>query len=122
MSDKRTLVLGASPNPSRYSYVATIRLSSAGHSVIPVGIRNGDINGIPIETDLKKWDDVDTITMYMNSERQKQFYDYILDEIHPKRIIFNPGAENRELAQLASDRGIETIDACTLVMLSIGNY
>lgn len=122
MSGKRTLVLGASPNPSRYSYVATQRIAAAGHPVIPLGIRKGDINGIPIEIAPEAWKDVDTVTMYMGAEKQKQFYDYLLETIKPKRIIFNPGAENPELERLAIAKGIAPVNACTLVMLSIGNY
>lgn len=119
---KKTLVLGASPNSGRYSYLATQRLKNAGHDVIPLGLRQGEIDGIPIEIQRKDWKDIDTITMYMNAGRQKEYYDYILNVIKPARIIFNPGAENEELTELANKKGIETIDACTLVMLSIGNY
>lgn len=119
---KKTLVLGASPNSGRYSYLATQRLKEAGHEVIPLGVKAGEIDGIDIQTERKPWRDIHTVTMYMNAARQRELYDYILNEIKPERIIFNPGAENAELEQLAAGKGIETIDACTLVMLSVGNY
>ncbi len=118
---KKTLVLGATPNPSRFAYLATLRLQHYGHPVELVGIRKGDIAGIPIRHELLPINDVHTVTLYLNPERQKPYYDYILS-IHPKRIIFNPGTENPELETLAEAQGIETVEGCTLVMLSTGQY
>jgi len=122
MHSKKTLVLGASPNPVRYSNIATIRLRMYGHEVIPLGIRKGSIDGLDIELEPSEWDDVDTVTLYMNPSRQEPFYPYILDTIKPKRIIFNPGTENDELKQMAEEKGIECVYACTLVMLSVDSY
>lgn len=118
---KKTIVLGATPNPSRYAYLATKKLKAYGHEVIPLGIRKGEIEGIKIENSTPQYEGVDTVTLYLNADLQKQYYDYILS-LKPKRIIFNPGAENFELARLAKEQDIETELACTLVMLSIGNY
>ncbi len=118
---KKTIVLGATPNPERYAYRATERLKAHGHQVIPMGIRKGEIDGIKIENTTPQYEDVDTVTLYLNPERQKLYYDYILS-LKPKRIIFNPGTENFELVRLAKERGIAVELACTLVMLSIGNY
>jgi len=118
---KKTVVLGATPNPSRYAYAATQRLSRQGHEVVPVGIRKGEIEGIPIQLGQPEVDEVDTVTLYLNAQRQDQYYDYILG-LQPKRIIFNPGTENPELVRLAQEKGIETEIACTLVMLSVGSY
>lgn len=118
---KKTVVLGASTNPSRYSYKATSKLKASAHEVIPVGIKKGDIEGIVIENDTPNIEDVDTITLYLNPKRQVQYYDYILS-LKPKRIIFNPGTENPELMKLAEENGIESEVACTLVLLSLGNY
>lgn len=118
---KKTLVLGATPNPSRFAYLATLRLQHYGHPIELVGIRKGDIAGIPIRHELLPLEDVHTVTLYLNPERQKPYYDYILS-IHPKRIIFNPGTENPELEALAEAQGIETLEGCTLVMLSTGQY
>lgn len=118
---KKTLVLGASNNPSRYSYRATRMLTQHGYEAVPVGIKKGNIAGIEIINDTPESDDIDTITLYLNPERQKQYYDYILS-LQPNRIIFNPGTENYELAKLAKEQGIETEIACTLVMLSTGQY
>lgn len=119
--NKKTLVLGASPNPGRYSYTAVNSLRRHGHEVVAVGNRTGEIGDIPIQTDLPHPEDIDTVTLYMNPERQKAYYDYIL-KLSPKRLIFNPGTENDELETLAENHGIETVEGCTLVMLSIGNY
>lgn len=118
---KYTVVLGASANPSRYSFLAVNRLVQHGHQVLPIGIREGEIAGIKISTETPFVKDVDTITLYLNPARQKQYYDYIL-RLHPKRIIFNPGSENDELEKLASANGIQPLEACTLVMLSTGQY
>jgi len=118
---KKTIVLGASPNPSRYSNIATHKLQQHGHETIPIGIRKGKIDGLDIQLGQPEIEGVDTITLYMNPERQKPHYDYIFS-LQPKRIIFNPGTENIELIRLAKEKGIETTIACTLVMLSIGDY
>lgn len=118
---KKTLVLGASPNPSRYSFLAVNSLRRHGHEVVAVGNRTGEIADISIQTELPHSEDIDTVTLYMNPERQKEYYQYIL-ELSPKRLIFNPGTENDELETLAQNHGIETVEGCTLVMLSIGNY
>ena len=118
---KKTLVLGASPNPERYAYLATMRLAQRGHEVVPVGIRKGEIEGIKIIEGKPEIEEVDTVTLYLGAARQPEYYDYIFS-LKPKRIIFNPGAENAELTQLAQERGIETVEGCTLVMLSIGAY
>jgi predicted CoA-binding protein len=118
---KRTVVLGASPNPSRYSYLAVTRLQAHGHMVIPIGRRQGQINGEQIITESRQIENVDTITLYLNAQNQKQYYNYILS-LEPKRIIFNPGAENRELAELAAKNNIQPMEACTLVLLSTNQY
>ncbi|HEX5152019.1 MAG TPA: CoA-binding protein [Parafilimonas sp.] len=119
--NKRTVVLGASPNSSRYSYLAVTRLQAHGHTVVPIGSRKGEINGEKIINESPQIENVDTITLYLNAQNQKQYYDYILS-LHPKRIIFNPGAENRELAELAAKNNIQPMEACTLVLLSTDQY
>jgi predicted CoA-binding protein len=118
---KKTLVLGASDNPDRVSYEAIRRLTSKGHEVVAVGLREANVFGVDIQKGLPPTEDVDTITLYLNPERQKDYYDYILG-LHPKRIIFNPGTENFELVRMAKEKGIEVEIACTLVMLSVGVY
>ncbi len=118
---KKTIVLGATPNPERYAYRATVRLKQKGHEVIPVGNKKGEIEGIKIENRTPQYEGVDTITLYLNPDNQKPYYDYIFS-LKPKRIIFNPGTENFELIKLAKEKGIETEIGCTLVMLSINNY
>ena len=118
---KKTIVLGATPNPNRYAYRATSRLQEEGHEVIAIGIRKGEIEGIKIENGTPQYEGVDTITLYLNPDNQKLYYDYIFS-LKPKRIIFNPGTENFELIKLAKEKGIETEIGCTLVMLSINNY
>ena len=118
---KKTLVLGATPNPERYAYLATMRLAKYGHEVVPVGIRKGEIEGIEIIEGKPEVDAVDTVTLYIGEARQPEYYDYILS-LSPRRIIFNPGTENDELAALAAEKNIQTTEACTLVMLSTNQY
>jgi uncharacterized protein len=121
MSSKKTLVIGASENPQRYSYLAVQRLLSHKHPVVAMGKKEGNVMGIHISKEKEMIPGIDTVTLYLNPENQKGYYDYILD-LNPKRIIFNPGTENEELETLAKNKGIQTIEACTLVMLSTGQY
>ena len=116
--NKKTLVLGASPNEGRYANLAANRLVRSGHSIVNVGLRSGEVAGVPIEKPGAIHNDIDTITLYVGPQHQEKLYDYILDT-HPKRIIFNPGTENSELRRMANEKGIETEYACTLVLLSI---
>ena len=118
---KRTVVLGASPTPSRYAYFAVRSLTIFGHEAIPVGVKKGPIEGIEIINGKPPLEEVDTVTLYLNPERQKEYYDYILS-LKPRRIIFNPGTENPELARLAEANGITVEIACTLVMLTVGTF
>ena len=118
---KKTLVLGASDNPSRYSFLAVHRLRSHGHPVVAIGKKTGMVGDVPIEKEKKEWQDVDTVTLYLNPTHQKEYYDYIVS-LKPKRIIFNPGAENDELSELALKNGITPMEACTLVLLSTNQY
>lgn len=118
---KKTLVLGATPNPARYAYTAIRRLTQHGFEVVPVGIKKGSIDGIEIKNGTPEEENIDTITLYLNPQRQKPYYDYILG-LKPNRIIFNPGTENFELIRMAKEQGIETEIACTLVMLATGQY
>ncbi|MEL6273538.1 MAG: CoA-binding protein [Bacteroidota bacterium] len=117
-----TLVLGATPNPARYAYLATMRLLAVGERVMLVGIKDGQIGGIDIQKGMPVPDAlVDTVTLYVGPRHQPAYYDYLL-QLRPRRIIFNPGTENPELLQLAKEAGIETEVACTLVLLSTGSY
>jgi predicted CoA-binding protein len=120
-ASKKTVVLGASENPSRYSYLAVRKLVNHNHPVVAIGKRKGKVGDVAIETDHLPLTDVDTVTLYLNPRNQQEYYDYILS-LQPKRIIFNPGTENDELIDAAKEAGIEPVLGCTLVMLSIGNY
>jgi hypothetical protein len=118
---KKTVILGASTNPNRYAYIAAKDLTRHQHEIIPVGIKKGEVFGKEILTDKPEIADVDTITLYIGPQNQPEWYDYILS-LKPKRIIFNPGTENQELCKLAKENNIESLEACTLVMLSTGQY
>jgi uncharacterized protein len=118
---KKTMVLGATPDPGRYAYLASNKLVNYGHPIVNVGLKKGEVAGVPIEKPETVHHDIDTVTLYVGTANQKPLYDYIL-KTQPKRIIFNPGTENPELEKMAREKGIETERSCTLVMLSIGNY
>jgi uncharacterized protein len=121
MKSKKTLVLGASENPGRYSYLAIKRLLQEHHPVVAIGKTNGHVHGIDILKEKVQAADIDTVTLYLNPQHQKDYYNYILS-LHPKRIIFNPGTENIEFESLAKENGIDTQEACTLVLLASGQY
>ena len=120
-TSKKTVVLGASSNPQRYSFIAINRLRNYNHPTVAIGRKKGKVGDIEIDMEQKPIDGVDTITLYLNAANQKQYYDYILS-LKPRRIIFNPGAENDELYDLARQNGIQPMEACTLVLLSTGQY
>lgn len=118
---KKTLVIGASENPSRYSYLAIKKLLAHGHEVVAIGNRKGQVDTVTIGTDQEPFEDIDTVTLYLNPTNQKPYYDYILS-LRPKRVIFNPGTENSELERKLSSHETNIMEACTLVMLSTGQY
>jgi predicted CoA-binding protein len=118
---KKTVVIGASENPERYSFLAVEKLKKYGHPVVAVGRKSGQIGDTEILTGQPSIEAVDTVTLYINPELQVQMEDYILS-MKPKRIVFNPGTENSDLAKKAGSLGIETQEACTLVLLGTGQY
>jgi predicted CoA-binding protein len=118
---KKTVVIGASTNPERYSYKATERLTAHGHEVVPVGLKEGEIHGLQIIKGMPAVEGTHTVTMYVGPQNQASYYDYIMG-LNPKRVVFNPGTENPEFEAKLEAKGIEAIEACTLVMLSVGNY
>lgn len=120
-TSKKTLVMGASTNPGRYSYKAIKMLQRFGHPVVAIGKKEEDLDGTKIEKMHVPFEDIDTVTLYLNPMNQKQYYDYIVD-LKPERVIFNPGTENPELYTLLKQNGIDIEVACTLVLLSINQY
>lgn len=117
----KTLVLGASLKPNRYSYYAIERLVDKGEQVVAVGLRQGEVAGVEVAARLLPFEGVDTVTLYLNLERQKQYYDYIIG-LKPRRVIFNPGTENPEFENKLHSLGILADRACTLVLLSTDQY
>ncbi|MEP4534858.1 MAG: CoA-binding protein [Cyclobacteriaceae bacterium] len=120
---KKTAIIGASTNPQRYAYIAAQRLTHANQEIVPLGIKKGEVFGkdildIRAKPEIKN---IHTVTMYLGPQNQADWEEYILS-LAPSRIIFNPGTENPQFARQANDLGIETLNACTLVMLSVGNY
>ena len=118
---KKTLVLGASANPERYSFLAINKLRKNGHPVVAIGRKTATVADVDVVTEQKTLEDIDTVTLYLNANNQKEYYNYILS-LRPKRIIFNPGAENEELASLAKANNIQPMEACTLVLLGTGQF
>ena len=117
----KTLVIGASENPARYANMAINSLRRHGHEVVAIGSKKGSVLDVDIAIEHADYKDVDTVTLYLNPNNQQPYYDYILS-LNPRRIIFNPGTENMALETLAEEKGIKTMEACTLVLLSIGSY
>jgi len=117
----KTLILGATNNPARYAYLAAHRLVEAGHEIVNIGIKKGEVAGVPIIAASAPLSDIHTVTLYLGPKLQVQYYDYLI-KTKPKRIIFNPGTENQELVALAKANGIEPVNACTLVLLSTGQF
>lgn len=115
------MVLGATPNKKRFAHTCVKSLIRYGYNVIPLGVKEGEIAGQPIVTEKRSVKNLHTITIYLNAENQKNYYDYIIQQ-DPKRIIFNPGAENPELKSKAEQKGIEVVEACTLIMLNSGTF
>jgi hypothetical protein len=118
---KKTLVLGASLNPSRYSNLAINRLVSYDQPTVAIGLKKGEIAGVSISTEKENFEDIDTVTLYLNPQRQKEYYEYIIS-LKPKRVIFNPGTENPEFYTLLQKNNIEVEVACTLVLLGTNQY
>jgi predicted CoA-binding protein len=118
---KKSLVIGASLNPSRYSFMAINRLVDKGHSVVAVGLREGIVAGVTITKEKEQFKGINTVTLYLNSKRQVDYYDYILS-LKPDRVIFNPGTENPEFYSILRENKIAFEAACTLVLLSTGQY
>jgi uncharacterized protein len=115
------IVLGASPNPRRYSYRATEVLASVGKQVIPVGVKTGEISGLSIQHNYPENIKIDTIAMYLSVENQEKYYDLILSNL-PRRIIFNPGTYNPDFQKTLSDKGVIVVNDCVLVMVSRNIY
>ena len=118
---KKTLIIGATPNADRYAYRAAHMLTAKGHPIVNIGIKQGEVAGIKIEKPGTPYNDIDTITLYIGTDIQKNYFDYIL-ETKPKRVIFNPGTENPDFEKMLDLHNIESVEACTLVLLSIGQY
>lgn len=118
---KKTLVIGASTDPSRYAYLAANRLVSHKHEIELLGVKEGVVAGKEINTKKENFEDIDTVTLYVNPQRQSDYFDYVAD-LKPRRVIFNPGTENPVFEDFLTEKGIEPIEACTLVMLSTGQY
>ncbi|WP_439150881.1 CoA-binding protein [Winogradskyella sp.] len=118
---KKTLVLGASLKPRRYSNIAINRLRNYNHEVKALGLRSGVVNDVEIDTELILYTDIDTVTLYLNPKRQEAYYDYLVG-LQPQRVIFNPGTENPELYTILRANNIEVEVACTLVLLATNQY
>ncbi|MEM1259467.1 MAG: CoA-binding protein [Bacteroidota bacterium] len=118
---KNTLVFGASLKPNRYSYMAIQRLRDNGENTFAFGLKSGMIEDVQIKTNLGELPNIHVVTLYLNPERQKRYYQDII-ALGPDKVIFNPGTENPEFYGLLMENKIEVEVACTLVLLSIGQY
>ncbi len=121
MRNKKTLVLGATSKPEKYAFRAITNLVDKGHSVLAIGQTAGEVAGIKIQTKAIPLKNIDTVTLYLNPARQREYYNYIIAS-QPKRVIFNPGTENPEFYQLLTLNNISYEIACTLVLLATNQY
>ncbi|AUC82186.1 CoA-binding protein [Lacinutrix sp. Bg11-31] len=119
--NKKTLVIGASTKLQRYSNMAMRKLTNYSHETVAFGLREGVEHGVTLDTELKPYKNIDTVTLYLNPKRQEQYYEYIVS-LNPKRVIFNPGTENPEFYTILKENDIEFEVACTLVLLSTNQY
>ena len=118
---KKTLVLGASLKSNKYSYFAIQRLLDFDNEVVAIGNKKGEVHGVDVTTKKVMFSNIDSVTLYLNPKRQKNYYDYIVS-LRPKRVIFNPGTENPEFYKILNQHGITNEAACTLVLLSTNQY
>ncbi len=119
--EQHTLVIGASLNPTRYSNIAIKRLTDRGIKTSAIGLRKGSVVGVNIEPEKLPFKEIDTVTLYLNPTRQKEYYQYIIS-LKPRRVIFNPGTENSEFYKVLKENEIKSEVACTLVLLSTNQY
>lgn len=105
----------------RFSHKAVKKLSENGHEVFAFGLNEGEINGVTVDTELLPYEDIHTVTLYLNPSRQADFYEYIIS-LQPERVIFNPGTENSDFYQMLEEKDIKHQVACTLVMLASNQY
>ena len=121
METKKTLVIGASLKPNRYSNLAINRLITYQHTVVAIGLRKGVVAGVEIATEKIPFENIHTVTLYLNPQRQEEYFDYVIS-LKPKRVIFNPGTENPAFYKLLQQNNVEVEVACTLVLLSTNQY
>lgn len=120
---EKVAILGASDNPERYSYKAFKMLQEYGHTPVPVHPSLGTLEGIPVQKQLADLRDqkIDTLTLYVNPKILATYVDQVL-ALKPKRVIFNPGTESPEIEQKFESAGIQTMEACTLVLLRTNQF
>jgi predicted CoA-binding protein len=118
---KKTVIIGATPDTTRYAYRAASMLTEHGHEIVPVGMKKGQVFGKQILNGQPPVENVDTVTLYVSPQNQDNLLNYIIG-LRPKRIIFNPGTENEELIRMAEENNIEPVIGCTLVMLASRTY
>lgn len=118
---KKTLVIGASLKPNRYSNMAINRLKNYDHDTVAIGLREGEVAGVSIHTNTVNYKGIHTVTLYLNPERQKEYYEYIVS-LKPQRVLFNPGTENPEFYAILKENDIDYEIACTLVLLGSNQY
>ncbi|MEW5676337.1 CoA-binding protein [Flavobacterium enshiense] len=117
----KTLVIGASDHPERYSFLAVNSLLRNNHEVVAIGGHQGTIGNVNIETEKRLFEDIHTVSLYLNPLRQKEYYDYVIG-LKPKRVLFNPGTENPEFFEILIQNNIPFEAACTLVLLSTNQF
>lgn len=117
----KTLILGASLKPNRYSNLAILKFIENNYEAVGIGLEEGQIGQIKIHLGMPRFVNIHTITIYMNAQNQEAYYDYIVS-LNPKRVIFNPGTYNLKLQDILMDHAIKFENACTLVLLGTQQF
>ena len=121
MEKFKTLLIGATLNPDREAYHVMKLFGIKHFPLVAIGLKEGMLDDLKIDTGFPAYENIHTITLYVGAKNQVPYYDYIVS-LKPKRLIFNPGAENKELLVLAKENGIDAFNACTRTMLTVGNF
>ncbi len=121
LTREKTLIIGATTNPDRYSNLVIHRLRAKGYPVLAIGNKSGSVAGVEILNEKIPMKNVHTVSLYLNAQKQPEYYDYIVS-LKPKRVIFNPGTENPEFSSILLENDIEVDEACSMILLASNQY
>ena len=115
-------IIGATEKKNRYAHKAMTALLENGHEVRLVNPYKQSVDGqkcFSTITDIKE--KINTVTLYVNPKRFRDHIDEVI-QVKPERVIMNPGTEDTDMEKTLEEAGIEVDRACTLVLLSTGQF